>query len=349
MAGFDYQGGGVDFPAIARNRRDRLIAAHPDLTVTIMDIGAGTVTVSSVAMGASGPVRSVASTTTHSPVTAKNYSRGLRHHTEFDRDQAGRMSITDLYKTVAAVGAGPAAGTLVEVSVFSHGFWDGPVLVNSYDHYTGRPERDPDDKDGRVAKDFRAPNLTAAQLAQFRAAFAAGGLWWNWGCSFTDSYRQVTHRFVNSTAYKSTPAGTLPDTTRIRFDFPQAMADDFYGDDTVFFPQATRVTSAGVTVYKDLVFERTVKDIKEFFQRGASDSYHMAVARAAGVPVHGAFLGTYSDYEWNDKRIKLPLMVIPRDKTVYGTNFGRYITMWVKDLGFAEDPEARLFHPLNSC
>ena len=48
MAGFDYQGGGVDFAAMAGNRQARLLAANAQLTVTIMDVGAGTKTVSAM-------------------------------------------------------------------------------------------------------------------------------------------------------------------------------------------------------------------------------------------------------------------------------------------------------------
>lgn len=296
MAGFDYHGGGVNFAEIARNRRDRLISARPQITVTILDISAGTNSVSAVAAGAKGkPVRSVTTTATHTPVTAANYSTGLGHHTRFDTDPAGRMSITDLYAAVRSVGASSTAkGTLVEVSIFSHGFWDGALLVNSDDTYIGRPERDPDDKDSRVNKDFKPPNMTVPELATFKAAFTGGAFWWNWGCTFTSSYRQVTHRFINSSAYRKTPAGKLKDTVRIRFDFPQAMAEDIYGDDITFFPQTTRVTSSGSTVFKELVFERTVKEIKDFFLRGAQDSYHTAVAKASGVAVRGAFLGTYA-------------------------------------------------------
>jgi hypothetical protein len=340
LAGFDYQGGGVDFAWIARNRRARLIAAKPDITVTIMDVRAGTTSVSAVAPDAAGkPVRTVTTTTTHTAVSAANYSSGLGHHTRFDTDPAGRMSITDLYAAVQAVGANAAtAGSLVEVSIFSHGFWQGALLVNSDDGRAG-PERDPDDKDSRVGKDFKPPNMTAAQRTAFRAAFAGGGSWWNWGCTFTESYRQVTHRFVHSPPYRTTPAGKLKDTDTIRFDFPQSMADEIYADDTTFFPQTTRVTAAGDTVFKDLVFDRTVKDVKDFFLRGVRDCYHTAVAKAAGVPVHGAFLGTYADYEANDKRTKLPLMAIPRNVTVYGTDFSRYLNMWVQVLGFVTDPE----------
>jgi hypothetical protein len=341
LAGFDYHGGGVDFLGIARNRQARLIAKDPQLTVTIMDVGTGTTSISAAEPDAKGRlVRTVTTAKTHSPVTAKNYSTGLGHHTRFDTDPAGRMSITDVYAAVQAVGADwYTRGKLVEVSIFSHGFWDGAILVNGDDTQPGKPERDPDDKDARVTKDFRSPNMTTAQLASFRAAFAPGALWWNWGCAFTESYRQVTHRFINSLIYRKTAPGKLKDTDKVKFNFPADMAEDIYGDDTIFFPQTTRITSSGDTVFKDLVFERTVKEVKDFFLRGVRDSYHMAVAKASGVPTRGAFLGTYADYEENDKRIKLPLMNIPRSAKIYGTDFTSYITMWVKVLKFSTDPE----------
>jgi hypothetical protein len=111
MAGFDYQGGGIDFAGIAGNRRTRLIAAHPDITVTTMDVRAGTTAVSAVAPDPTGkPVRTVTSTKTHNEVSAANYSRGLRHHTRFDTDPAGRMSITDLYAAVRAIGTPTSGG-----------------------------------------------------------------------------------------------------------------------------------------------------------------------------------------------------------------------------------------------
>ena len=116
------------------------------------------------------------------------------------------------------------------------------------------------------------------------------------------------------------------------------MADTFYSDDTTFFPQQTTVNNSGATVMKTLKFTKTVKEIKQFFLRGVTGSYSNAVAKATQVKARGAFLGTYADYE---KGVKLPLMLIPRNVQVYGTDFTRYVTMWVKVLGFAQDPEGR--------
>ena len=339
MVGFDYQGGGVDFGQFALRRRNMLIAASPRLSVTIMNVGAGTTTVSAMVPNAKGvPVRTETTTSTHSTVTAANYSTGLGHHARFDTNRAGRMSITDLYTAVQAIGADPATkGSLTEVSVFSHGFFEGPILVNSDDGNTGAA-RDANDKDARVDKDFKPTNMTAAQATSFKAAFSASGLWWSWGCAFTESYRQVTARFIASPLYRKTPTGKLKDTDKFTFEFPQAMADGFYDDDTTFFPQDTKRTKAGATVMKTLKFERTVRQIKDFFLRGVSDSYSHAVARAAGVPARGACLGTYSDYE---KGVKAPLMIIPQSFKLYKTDFRRYIAMWVNVLGFSTDPDHR--------
>jgi hypothetical protein len=340
MAGFDYQGGGVGFAAMARNRQARLLAANTQLTVTVMDVGAGATTVSAMTPDPAGKlVRTMTRTQSNSPVTAANYSAGLRHGTRFDKNQSGRMSITDLYAAVEAIGdSKDTAGSLVEVSVFSHGFFDGPILVDSNDA-SADTARDPDDKDARAQKDFKSPNMTAAQLAAFKSAFAPNAFWWNWDCLFAESYRQVTHRFINSPLYRRTPAGTLKDTDKVTFEFPQDMAEVIYHADVLFFPQGKRVGGRNAGKFKDLSFERTVKEIKDFFRRRIPSTYNAAVGKAGGIQARGAFPGTYADYEKNDPSIKLPLMQIPRSLRIYGDDFTRYLRMWVKDLGFSEDPE----------
>ncbi len=341
MAGFDYQGGGVDFLGMAKNRQARLLARNAQLTVTIMDVRAGTKPVSQMKPNAAGTlVRQTTTTSPNTAVAAANYSTGLGHHARFDTDPAGRMSITDLYAAVEAIGANKAtAASLTEVSVFSHGFFGGPILVNSDDNSGSATTRDANDKDARSSKDFKPPNMTAAQLAAFKGAFAADAFWWNWGCTFTSSYRQVTHRFIHSPLHRRTPPGRLKDTDKVTFSFPQDMAQDIYGDDTTFFPQTKNAGGPNVGKFKDLTFERTVKEIREFFKRGVADTYHAAVGKAANIKARGAFLGTYADYESNDRRIRLPLMEIPRSVPIFGTDFSGYIRMWTVDFGFSQDPE----------
>ena len=298
MAGFDSNFGGVNFAQIALNRQARLIAVNPRLKVTLMDVAAGTTTVSQITPdGKSKAARTVTATATHKPVTSANYSQ--RGH--FDTDAAGRMSITDLYAAVEAIGSAKSTiKSLMEVSVFSHGDAPGPVLVDSWDQST-TDKRDPSDKDARVGKDFNSANMSIGQAAAFKAAFTDDGIWWNWGCNFIEQYRRVTEQFIGSSLYRSTPPddlkGTKRDTDKITFSFPQAMADEFYSKDTIFFPQATKLDRKGTMMMKILKFERTVGEIKAFFLRGVSNSYSTAVAKAGGVQTRGAFPGTYADYE----------------------------------------------------
>ena len=90
--------------------------------------------------------------------------------------------------------------------------------------------------------------------------------------------------------------------------------------------------------FKDLTFERTVKEIKDFFLRGVATPTRR-VGKAGAVPGTGAFLGTYADYESNDRSIKLPLMEIPRSVRILRDRLhASTSTMWVKVLGFTEDP-----------
>lgn len=335
MAGFDYQGGGIDFLDIARTRQKRLLTKNPNLTTTIMDVGSGMTIERRVVPGKAKPT--ILSTSTHRPVTAKNYSKGLGEHTRFDRNRAGCMSITDLYSAVKAIGQNKAMmGGLIEVSVFSHAFVDGPILVNSNDGMKAQAARDADDKDARANKDFTAPNMGIGDIAAFRAAFAPGAIWWDWGCQFPSSFRQVTDRVVHSPIYLRTPRGKMKDTDKIKFTFPRAMADEFFDRDPIFFPQAK---DASGKHFKTLSFERTFKEIREFFLRGVHNSYHGRVGKAGQLTVLGGFLGTYADYEKNDWRIRDPLMEIPRKIPPFKDNFSPYITMWTRDLGFAQDPE----------
>lgn len=150
MVAFDYQGGGAPFADCGQNRQAMLIARTPGITVTVMDVGAGTTT-------AGTTTRTVTSTRTHRPVTNMNYSLGLRHETRMDKDIPGHMSITDLYDVVEAIGRDPAiAGGLVEVSIFSHSFEDGPLIVNTDDSSPSTPARDT----------LEPPNMTTPQPAQ---------------------------------------------------------------------------------------------------------------------------------------------------------------------------------------
>lgn len=345
VAGFDYERKGVDFEKIALSRMRLLIrrnvAGHkkaktPFATVidtaprfVLFDFRSGVVR-TSVASQPNGD-RAWREIARFQPVSAANYSAGGH---AFDTDQAGRMSITDVYEHVRQLGR-TEPGSVAELSFLSHGWVGGPILVNSFDGAgAGVDARDPNDKDARTDKDFIDPTMDAAALAEFRAAFAADAFVWVWGCSFANSPRQVLHRVLSSTKYRSTAAGKLVDTDTFRLSFPREHAELFFHVDPNFFP-ARRADGEF-----PLTFDRTLAQVKDFFFARLSDTYCNAVAQAAQVPCFGALPGTYSDYE---RGVRDPVMVVPTAKPPYADDFTRSIRFYTTYVGSTLDPEGRSY------
>jgi hypothetical protein len=130
------------------------------------------------------------------------------------KQQAGQtqqISILDMYHAVRQA----TPGTIIDVSIYSHGFVEGPVLAANSNDQLDRvrpapdgsrfplqpgdtvrlPKRDPQDTDGRVRTDF-AKNMGedptkakegANALAEFRAGFIPSGATYRvYGCNVQD-------------------------------------------------------------------------------------------------------------------------------------------------------------------
>lgn len=328
LAGYDYHGG-VDFEGIALNRFKRFLKkdakanTDPDFKVTLMDVKSGEIRTSQYATATKKRTWTVSRSMT--AVSSSNYTGHV-----FDKNQAGVMSITDFYEVLRTIGKNEP-GTLLEASVFSHGWWGGPILVDSFDPNPGSAARDPNDKDARGNKDFNAPNMDATFRSDFGKAFATDGLIWIWGCVFTRSYFQVLHRTIKNAKYSTDPA-KVKDTDVFKFEFDRALATQIYGDDTTFFPA---IPVGGTPTLK---FDRTWKDVKDFFRRGLPETYCGKIAAMSGHTCFGALLGTYSDYE---KGVSLPIMIIPRKVPPYSDNFTRYIKFYTAHLGMTLDAEGQ--------
>jgi hypothetical protein len=96
------------------------------------------------------------------------------------------LSIVNVYHSVRKA----PAGSVLELSIFSHAFVDGPVLFNT-SATAGSTRRTPGDTDGRAAIDFQ-PDMgedgaaNAHALDEFRSAFASTGSFRIWGCNIQD-------------------------------------------------------------------------------------------------------------------------------------------------------------------
>jgi len=102
-----------------------------------------------------------------------------------------KCSIVNIYHTVRKA----PRGSVLEVSLFSHGFVQGPVLANTSDRKLvvgGEPQRTPEDQDGRDRTDFLShmgedpAGAGKDALKEFAGAFAAGGTLRVYGCNVQD-------------------------------------------------------------------------------------------------------------------------------------------------------------------
>jgi hypothetical protein len=123
------------------------------------------------------------------------------------------ISIVDIYR---AVRKAPRA-TVLDVSVYSHGFIDGPVVENTGDSQltaaTGAPIRTDSDLDGRARSDF-TPHMGETDvvankdaLKEFREGFATGATFRIFGCHVQDivdgtAFGQGARSLLRSTAFE---------------------------------------------------------------------------------------------------------------------------------------------------
>jgi hypothetical protein len=326
VAGFDYEDPDENqFTAYCKNRIERILQKKPGskkdpgLIFTLFDVGAGVVKSNEVI----NKKRIWVNKSNFTPVTAANNYSGIR----FDKNPAGIMSITDVYDFVRAQSRSDP-GSIQELNFFSHGFLEGPILVNSKDKQRRNPTRDPDDKDGRARKDFSPPNMNAAALKEFADAFSKDGFIWVWGCVFTGSSFQVLHRVLKSRKYHS----KVKDDEMFELEFEPHHEALFFSDDPDFFPA---MRADGTYARK---FWRSFKEIKDFLQKMFDATYCKSIAKASQRKCFGALPGTYS---LDEKTKNLPMMLVPQRKPPYKDEFSWQVSFYAKHLNISLDKEGR--------
>lgn len=100
-------------------------------------------------------------------------------------DPPANVSIVNVYHSVRKA----PAGSVLELSIFSHAFVDGPVLNNT--SASSATARTPGDTDGRALIDFQtnmgeSGAANAKALDEFKKAFAPTGSFRIWGCNIQD-------------------------------------------------------------------------------------------------------------------------------------------------------------------
>jgi hypothetical protein len=146
------------------------------------------------------------------------------------RQNADSISILHVYQHIDALGQ-TQPGSVRQLHFFSHGYRDGPVLLNTYDNIKG-DARDPTDKDPRT-KDFLPSNL--ARFSNFKAAFMRDAYVKAWGCFGSDMVKKLRavsrtknideqvsvkgqpHTYSSADVIRELRRDTLPDSYMVQF------------------------------------------------------------------------------------------------------------------------------------
>ncbi|MFI5476869.1 hypothetical protein ACIA6D_42760 [Streptomyces cacaoi] len=341
LSGADYKGEGVTFRVLCDNRRKQLTQAGAPgtpLKFTTFDLQAGHVAVTKVTFDGGRRVETTTSEQLFSKVTPASFETraapGRPVRRRFKNGRTGVMSITDVYEAIQKIGA-KEADTLAEFSVFSHGWEDGPILVNSDDDRTSRliirdgvvgpPReeditvpagmRDPDDKDARPALDFIAPCMDEGKIALFRKAFAKDGRIWLWGCAHRQELDQILSKIERNPAYRTT---SVPDDTPFTF-------TNFTDPEVTYLQWFLRPVLGAFPDPRAITVK--FKHLRYFLCLANQSTYAAAIATAAQVPVFAAPMGTGAIYEGPGK-----LMAVD-------PAHARHVALYRSHLGFTFDPE----------
>jgi len=330
VAGYDYTGGGVSFETLCLNQMHHLLQKYRDIPLkfTLFSFKEGRV--QSTLAPTSDRDFSWVEVQRFRPITLANYTGNV-----FNRNQDGVMSIMNVYAYIQDL-AKNEPRSLLELNIFSHGYIDGPILVNSNDtRPASDPNRDDKDKDGRALKDFRAPNMVSPTLNLFQSAFDPGGRIWIFGCVFDYPSRDVLHQILKSSVYRQTAPGKLKDSVTFQFIFTVEQARNYFLVDTNFFP------STDARGNNPLRFVRDFSKVKAFITRRLNRTYAFHMVKVSKVACYAALPGTYADYEEGKVHVQYPLMVIPKAKPPFDDNFTKYIEFYKSYFYMAEDPEGR--------
>jgi hypothetical protein len=343
MAGVDWEFHGVDFQVLATNRRKYLTrqnTAKADLRFLMMDVRAGQVTRIDVTYPGGTKTETSSVVATFGPVGRSSIgtftdSAGVTR-TGFTPGQFSVMSITDLYAAIRDIGKN-APGTLQEVSFFGHGWMGGLILVNSFDDRSpvvpvpstggapttvvatlGPTQRNPSDKDSRGEYDFVAPTQDAAALALFKAAFAADGFSWLWGCAFPRVIHHAMWAMEGAKGYASSGTG---DDTVLTLD--RVVKEDVDYLEGFLLPILKTPFPSRSTITTKFTL------LKYAFCAANASAFAAQLANATDKPVRAALLGTYAEYD------------DPTDMMHVHTGFTAHVAFYRNYIGMAMDPEGR--------
>ncbi|MBK7129040.1 MAG: hypothetical protein IPH66_06710 [Crocinitomicaceae bacterium] len=196
--------------------------SNEDLNFYVVDIRRGKIHLISYLFNSATSTHSKNTTIfkTFDPVVFSNYFdvNGDGKKIRFHPNQKNIISKRTIYELIEMIGTSNPE-TLKELSVFSHAYLDGPILLNSaqessnYTDFLGNEidvvslGYDPNDYDMRMWDFTTFYNLTAwpdnaDRIVAFKAAFHPEGIVKIWGCNFWKLTNKLLAKIRSNVAYK---------------------------------------------------------------------------------------------------------------------------------------------------
>jgi hypothetical protein len=205
------------------------------------------------------------------------------------------ISITHVYAYICSLGNDKnKLHTLTELHFFTHGTFEGPILVNSLDLHRRLlndkgPQRDPLDKDARSQKDFELDNLGMDCFQKFPAAFASQARGFVWGCDFTKFWKKVIQETLRRKVNTRSLDSLLSPFTYTDEHSWGMNEEDFHS-----------ILGSGARPHQSK--RLTVREVRELLRDLIEDAYMQKLATASRHITVGALPGTYADFDTTGKR-----------------------------------------------
>ncbi len=346
VAGYEYHNGRTNIAAIAKRRANFLLAQNrswrndPEVNFILFDVRFGRIDKGTVSNS------TITWTLENDSFDAINDSTHYSAERHFIQADTNVISITDAYKYIQDIGKNEQ-GTVHEFSILGHGWRGGPVIANTFERDDFRSSgtqssaRDPWDKDGRK-KDTNVTNMGFTNWRHYKNAFADSAFIWVWGCAASKRYKKVIQKVLSSPEFRAKRYGTHLDTDAFTLSFTQQFANENFVFDPLFF---FRSTVSGPIVERR--FSRTLLEVKNFLIRGLVHTYSGQMAYNTQIKTYAALPGTGSDYERGGSS-RRRVMVVPRNRSVYGYSFNQIVRFYKTYLSISEDPENRGYAHYNA-
>lgn len=255
----------------------------------------------------------------------------------FKRDNPEVLSICNVYNYITKIGE-VEKESIVELSFFSHSYYQGPIFVNSYDSNCDTPDRDDNDKDCRALKDFNDTNLSKDEKKKFSTAFNPNGAIWIYGCDMMKPFIQLFNRITSDKNYDS----INPESELTLVKVNSRIADYISSGSSMSIAEKGNLIKNnrrylvkekdGIVEYADINVK--FKYIKEMLLNSLKVTYAGQIARIANVNTFAALLGTESELF---EKVKYPHMAIRTQ------GYRQILRFYEKHLGIEFDKEGTYY------